>query len=448
MEWRAVFVAFPLLAALPAAHASQSPTTEAYIPEPLPPHFRVVATELDGPVFADARGHTLYTWPFKIMRVGNTGDPKGQSNCTSTKTTANTGYMSPYPGGLGLPDLEERPSCTQAWPPALAASGAQPVGKWTLITRQDGGRQWAYDGFALYTCALDRQSGDVLGGRRYDHRDGDDPAERHPIGPSADVPPGFRVATTNLGRALQTERGFSVYAFEGDEAGHSHCDADCAQQWIPLAAPATVRPHGDWSVIERSPGSRQWVFRGQPLYRHSLDDGPGSQAGSDERGWHNVYVQRSPAPPADFTTQATTIGLVLADVNGMTIYTYSCGDDAPDQLGCDHPSETQAYRLAMCGGGDAERCLRTFPYVLAAPGARSGSRAWSVIDIDPLTGRRAKAGQPGTLHVWAFRDRPVYTYAGDHEPGDVYADGHGEFRAEREGYTAWWLRDDYFGRDQ
>jgi len=442
LAWATLAALAPVAGAL-AAHATPSrpQPTESYIPEPLPPHFRVVATELDGPVFADARGRTLYTWPFKIMRVGNTGDPKGQSNCTSTKTTANTGYMSPYPGGLTLPDLEDRPSCTQAWPPALAAPGARPTGKWTLVTRTDGSRQWAYDGFALYTCALDQQPGDVLCGRRYDHRDGDTAAERHPIGPDADVPPGFRVATTNLGRVLQTERGFSVYAYDGDEVGPS-------QAWMPMAAPATVRPHGDWSVIERSPGNRQWVFRGQPLYRHPLDDSPGSQQGSDERGWHNVYVRRAPALPADFTTQATTIGLVLADVRGMTIYTFSCGDDAPDQLGCDHPSETQAYRLAMCGGGDAERCLRSFPYVLAEPGARSGSRAWSAIDIDPMTGRRASAGQPGVLHVWAFRERPVYTYAGDHEPGDVYADGHGEFRAEREGYTAWWLRDDYFGRDQ
>jgi predicted lipoprotein with Yx(FWY)xxD motif len=117
-------------------------------------------------------------------------------------------------------------------------------------------------------------------------------------------------------------------------------------------------------------------------------------------------------------------------------------------LGCDHPSETQAYRLAMCGGGDWQRCLRTFPYVVAAPGSRSSSRAWTVINIDPKTGRRVDGAQPGTLRVWAFRDRPVYTYAGDREAGDVYADAHGEFRALREGYSAFWLRDDYYGRDR
>ena len=431
-----------------SSHGGGQRLTEGYIPEPMPPHFRVVATELDGPVFADARGHTLYTWPFKNMRVGITGDPKGQSNCTGTKTTESSGYMSPYPGGLTMPELPTRPSCTHDWPPALAGASDKPVGKWTIIVRKDGGRQWAYDGSALYTSALDQQAGDVLGGRRYERRDGDTPAERNPIGPASDVPPGFRVATTNLGRMLQTERGFSVYTYDADEPGRSHCDAACTQVWIPMAAPASVRAHGDWAYIERSPGNRQWVFRGKPLYRSALDERAGSLEGSDARGWHNVYVQQAPRPPPEFTEQETTTGIVLADASGMTIYTYSCGDDAVDQLGCDHPSETQVYRLAMCGGGDAERCLRTFPYVIAAPGTRSDSRAWSVIDIDPMTGHRARSKEAGTLHVWAFRDRPVYTYAGDREPGDVYADGHGEFRSEREGYTAYWLRDDYFGRDQ
>ena len=68
--------------------------------------------------------------------------------------------------------------------------------------------------------------------------------------------------------------------------------------------------------------------------------------------------------------------------------------------------------------------------------------------IDPASGRPALAGQPGALRVWAYRDRPVYTYAGDRSPGDVNGDSHGEFRAERNGYKAFWLRDDFFSRDQ
>ena len=99
--------------------------------------------------------------------------------------------------------------------------------------------------------------------------------------------------------------------------------------------------------------------------------------------------------------------------------------------------------LAMCGAGDAERCLKTFPYVKAPASATSNSRVWSIVEIDPTTGRFARPGLSGSLRVWAFRDRPVYTYAGDQRPGDINADGLGEFRAERQGYRAYWIRDDF-----
>ena len=213
----------------PESRAAAQPLTEPYLRVPMPPHFRVEATELDGPVFADSRGRTLYTWPFKIMRVGNTGDSKGQSNCTAVKATVSSGYMSPYPGGLALPELDARPSCVQMWPPVNASASARPVGKWTVITRKDGARQWAYDDLPVYTSALDRRPGDVLGSDSYLH-DGDLPAMRQPIGPPADVPPGFQVSTTMQGRLLQTERKFSVYASDQDGPDHSNCDAVCARR--------------------------------------------------------------------------------------------------------------------------------------------------------------------------------------------------------------------------
>jgi predicted lipoprotein with Yx(FWY)xxD motif len=422
--------------------AGDSGGIEAYVRAPLPPHFKVEISELDGPVFADAKGHTLYAWPYKLQRVGNAGDPKGQSNCSNVKTTVNAGYMSPYPGGFTLPDPDKRPSCEQVWPPAIAPADAKPIGKWTVITRQDGRKQWAYDGAALYTSSLDRRPGDVLGGDTFDHR-GDHPAMRVPIQPPPDVPPAFTVTTTRTGRLLQTERNFSVYSSDNDGPEKSNCDTACALVWIPMLAPESARPHGDWTIFEREPGLRQWAFRKKPLYRYALDSRARSLEGSDVPGWHNVFTQRSPPPPPGFTIQDTSAGQVLADSSGKTIYIYSCGEDTVDQLGCDHPGQTQAYRLAMCGGGDADRCMRTFQYVLAPKGAKSLSRSWSVIDIDPKTGRLATSGQAGSLHVWAFRERPVYTYAGDNRPGDTNADGIGEFRGEREGFKAYWLRDDF-----
>lgn len=53
--------------------------------------------------------------------------------------------------------------CAQTWPPVIASGGAQPYGRMSLASREDGQRQWAYDGKPLYTFAKDRMHGDVKG---------------------------------------------------------------------------------------------------------------------------------------------------------------------------------------------------------------------------------------------------------------------------------------------
>jgi pimeloyl-ACP methyl ester carboxylesterase len=107
------------------SHDLVRPSGEVFVTQALPAGTQIEPTELEGPVFADANGRTLYRWPQKNLRNGNAGDPTGSSFCTSVKTTVNAGLMSPYPAGLVLPDLETRPACTAAWPPAIAAGGAK-----------------------------------------------------------------------------------------------------------------------------------------------------------------------------------------------------------------------------------------------------------------------------------------------------------------------------------
>jgi len=417
---------------------------EQYVDVPMPPDIHVESTELDGPVFAGSDGRTLYAWPSHRLRNGYSGETQGNPACYDEVRTVTAGLMSPYPPGILLPELDQRPSCTDLWPPVLAPEDAAPIGKWTVVVRKDGSRQWAYDEQPLYTSALDKVAGEVLGGttRRYG---GDSPAYRVPIGPPPKVPPGFAVTTTTVGRLLTTDKSYSVYTYDKDKPDQSMCDTSCAQTWQPIVAPALARAHGEWSLIERSPGVRQWAFRQKPLYTYALDTRTWSLEGSDVDGWNNVYTQLAPAPPDSFSVQDTLIGQVLADARGMTVYTYVCGDDSQDQLSCDHPDDTQVYRLAMCGGGDPDRCLTHWPYVLADAAATSESRAWTVLSIDPKTGHRAAPEQPDALSVWAYRDRPVYTYGGDKKPGDVHGAGTGEWRGQRNGLKAFWLRDDYMG---
>jgi predicted lipoprotein with Yx(FWY)xxD motif len=455
--WRVVLAAaFAVVSAASQAgelpffwQASESREREAFLAEELPPGIQVVHAELHGPVFATAEGKTLYIWPLRALRNGAVGDRRTTaSTCDGTIYRETAGLMSPYPPGYLLPEAEKRRSCEELWPPVIAGDDAKPIGKWKLSARSAGQKQWSYDGFPVYTSHLDRQQGDVLGGNRYaeGERGGETGALRFAIGPRPDVPPELKIRSTNTGRIVVNQKGFTVYASKADSARQSNCNDACRRTWSPVLAPQVAREHGEWTVLERSPGIKQWVYRGQPLYIYIPEAGAdargGQVTGNDVPGWYSVFTQRALPPPDAFTVQDVRLGQVLADTSGKTVYVYNCNDDAMDQQSCNHPTSPQAYRMAICGNGDPALCLKMFPYVIAASGARSRSRLWSVMTIDQNTGRLAIAGQPGVIRVWAYRDRPVYTFARD-RPGDTGGDAWGEFNGYRNGFKAFWLRDDY-----
>jgi predicted lipoprotein with Yx(FWY)xxD motif len=443
MRWLHTII-FLLALVLSFTNQSAAETlVEQFVDEPMPQGFRVEASELEGPVIADANGRTIYTWPSHVQRNGYSGETQGNPACYDEVLTVTAGLMSPYPPGIVLPELDSRPSCMNLWPPVIAAEGAEEVGKWTIIERKDGLLQWSHNEHPLYTSVHDKVAGDVLGGTTRVYG-GDSPAIRVPLTPPSRMPPGFAVKTTTVGRLLTTDTTHSVYVYDPDTPERSMCNGDCARTWEPVLAPSMAKSRGEWSIFERSPGLRQWAFRQQPLYTYVLDQHTWSLEGSDVSGWSNVYTQLSPVPPSEFTVQETLAGEVLADAEGRTLYTYNCGDDSADQLACDHPNDTQIYRLAMCGG-DAEKCLTNWPYVEAAAGEVVTSRSWSVVSIDPKTGHYAAPEQTDALLVWAYRDRPIYTYGADKNPGDLHGAGTGEWRAQRNGLEAIWLRDDYMG---
>ncbi len=90
---------------------------------------------------------------------------------------------------------------------------------------------------------------------------------------------------------LATPTGATLYTFDKDVAGSgkSACNAQCATNWPPLAAQAADAASGDWSIVTRDDGSRQWAYKGWPLYTYARDTKPGDLAG-DGKGnvWHVV----------------------------------------------------------------------------------------------------------------------------------------------------------------
>ena len=56
----------------------------------------------------------------------------------------------------------------EKWSPFLAPNDAVANGYWDVYVRPDGKKQWAYQGYALWTYADDKQPGDMFGHDSYD----------------------------------------------------------------------------------------------------------------------------------------------------------------------------------------------------------------------------------------------------------------------------------------
>lgn len=73
----------------------------------------------------------------------------------------------------------------------------------------------------------------------------------------------------------------TLYSFDKDTAnsGRSVCNGPCAANWPPLYAADSDHASGDWSVITRDDGKKQWAYRGKPLYFWIKDQKPGDKTG-------------------------------------------------------------------------------------------------------------------------------------------------------------------------
>src|SRR3954462_13418100 len=67
---------------------------------------------------------------------------------------------------------------------------------------------------------------------------------------------------------LVNAKGLTPYSFDRDArgSGKSNCNADCAVKWPPHMASASAQPRGDYTIVVRNDGTRQWAYKGWPLY--------------------------------------------------------------------------------------------------------------------------------------------------------------------------------------
>jgi predicted lipoprotein with Yx(FWY)xxD motif len=362
-------------------------------------------------VFADAKGLTLYTYA---------ADTPGKSTCTS--------------------------DCAKDWPPALAPAKPMVFGAWSVITREDGEKQWAYQGKPLYTSSKDVDPGSwygnspandgpkrkngagvivgkdpsYLGGggrRREGAKETPLPedwkiAELLPV-PSVKLPVGFAVKEVQdaLGIVLVDWRKRTLYVFAGDP----NKDARPNSPWVPAEAPQLSQPVGDFGFVVRNDGRRQWTYKGKGLYTYAPDmeesyaDGIGVDKDFDVAAIYRYYT-----PVNVRTTYTPSTGKILASAQGITLYrreAHSVGQT--HGLRRSQPLKPAVGRdLGINPQCDGECRAHWHPF----PAASNQPDAW---------GQWTVYTHPDGFRQLAYQGYALWTHDGDKKPGDI--NGHDEY---------------------
>jgi predicted lipoprotein with Yx(FWY)xxD motif len=86
---------------------------------------------------------------------------------------------------------------------------------------------------------------------------------------------------------LTNSAGMTLYTFDNDSAGKSACNGPCAANWPPLLAQGSEHASGNYSIVARDDGTKQWAYMGKPLYLWSKDQKPGDKTGDGIKNvWH------------------------------------------------------------------------------------------------------------------------------------------------------------------
>jgi predicted lipoprotein with Yx(FWY)xxD motif len=326
-------------------------------------------------VYADPKGMTLYTYE---------KDTAGKSTCVA--------------------------ECATAWPAVIAPAGAKTFGPWTIVARDDGKQQWAFNGKPLYTYAKDAKIGDGTG-------NGLDSGswQLAAYAPAEGVKMPHGVAVNELLNAggevfISEMTGTPLYTFDDDPVnGKPVCGGEtCSAQWRPFIAAQLAKPVGDFTVAHRDDGFYQWAYKGKPLYTFDGDVVAGDAKGDNAAGkWHVASLLRQFMPAGVTVYHNRYGGDHLATADGMTLYerTRVIGVVTGHNLRTGMRGNPAVGRILGTMTCDAA-CTQTWK-PLAAPADAQPSGYWEV------------ATREDGSKQWSYRGYPVYTFSGDTKPGDM-----------------------------
>ncbi len=296
-------------------------------------------------------------------------------------------------------------ACAEQWIPAQPLKGAQAGGQWSIITRPDKTKQWAYRGKPLH-----RFVGDVPG-ELVGLKSGAPKWKTVKLDIAGDIkrPPGIGVTEARFGGGyVLTDRvGFTLYAANEKAKAIKACvTADCLDQWKPVVAPAAASPVGDFTLASRSDGLMQWVYKGQPLFTFTGDLMQGDVFGiAKDPNIQATMIARHWMPPeADIKFDPARGPIVAKDK--FTLYRFDVSFHA--QTGHGIPGSTAGspkVGKTLGTGACNDECLKEWKPYVAAPGAVS-------------TGHWELMTRQNGVRQWSYRGFAAYTYAGDKSPLD------------------------------
>ena len=96
----------------------------------------------------------------------------------------------------------------------------------------------------------------------------------------------YQTKTSNGKTYLANTQGMTLYTYSADSNGVSNCTGECASAWPPYTATSQSNLPANITVITRSDGSKQYAYKGKPLYTFTSDSNPGDVTGDGVNGFN------------------------------------------------------------------------------------------------------------------------------------------------------------------
>lgn len=180
-------------------------------------------------------------------------------------------------------------ACLDTWFPLEAPIVAiRPWDDWSVIEQNDGTRQWAYQGKALYTFVGDVNARDVFG-----NESSSDVWQVVVLEPAPPSPNWVKPIATDAGEMLGHVDGMIIY-YHDLKPGRPDCigyNVACVfPELRPIFAGPEDQPVGYWTILPQADGALQWGYKGHRLYTSTLDKYPGEFRGVVFGGNRNIKV--------------------------------------------------------------------------------------------------------------------------------------------------------------